>query len=123
MPRVVHFEIAANDPNKVVDFYKNVFGWKITKWDGPQDYWLVETGESEQPGINGGIFRPNEMMTGTVNTVEVTDLDQFMNKVKENNGEIVTEKMAIPGVGYLAYGKDVEGTLFGMMEADESAGK
>jgi predicted enzyme related to lactoylglutathione lyase len=54
MPRVVHFEIAANDPDKAAAFYQEVFGWKITKWEGPQEYWLVETGEEGEPGINGG---------------------------------------------------------------------
>jgi predicted enzyme related to lactoylglutathione lyase len=38
MPRVVHFEIAANDPDKAAAFYQEVFGWKITKWEGPQEY-------------------------------------------------------------------------------------
>ena len=62
MPRVVHFESTANEPEKVVDFYQKVFGWKVTKWEGPQEYWLVETGEAEEPGINGGIMRSNEVI-------------------------------------------------------------
>src|SRR5262249_26811586 len=41
MPRVIHFEISADDPQRAADFYARVFGWKITKWDGPQPYWLV----------------------------------------------------------------------------------
>ncbi len=44
MSRVVHFEITANDPEKICTFYTDVFGWKITKYPGPQDYWLVTTG-------------------------------------------------------------------------------
>jgi predicted enzyme related to lactoylglutathione lyase len=35
MPRVQHFEISANDPEKVAAFFENVFGWKVTKWEGP----------------------------------------------------------------------------------------
>ena len=34
MPRVVHFEIAADDPDKAAAFYQEVFGWKIVKWEG-----------------------------------------------------------------------------------------
>lgn len=59
MPRVQHFEISANDPEKVASFYEKVFGWKVTKWEGPVEYWLVETGETEEPGIDGGTSRPN----------------------------------------------------------------
>ena len=45
MPRVQHFEISADDPEKVAAFYEKVFGWKITKWEGPVEYWLASTGE------------------------------------------------------------------------------
>ena len=34
MLRVVHFEINADDPERVVKFYQKVFGWKIEKWNG-----------------------------------------------------------------------------------------
>ncbi len=122
MFRVVHFEISANDPEKVVSFYKNVFGWDINKWDGPQPYWMVNTGE-EGDGINGGIFQPNEMFNGTVNTIEVPDVDEFTDKVKSNGGQVVVEKMPIPGVGYLAYCKDVEGTIFGICQFDKTVGQ
>lgn len=121
MFRVVHFEISANDPEKVTTFYRNLFGWNIQKWDGPQEYWLVNTGEGEG-GIDGGIFRPRELFHGTVNTVEVPDVEEYLEKVKANGGEPVTEKMTIPGVGYLAYCKDVEGVLFGITQFDPQAG-
>jgi predicted enzyme related to lactoylglutathione lyase len=57
MPRVVHFEIHAEKPEKAVEFYSKVFGWKIQKWDGPVDYWLVSTGSADERGIDGGIMR------------------------------------------------------------------
>jgi uncharacterized protein len=116
MPRVIHFEISANEPEKVVAFYRNVFDWEIRLWEGPEPYWLVTTGESSKPGINGGIFKPKELFTGTVNTVEVSNLEEYLEKVKQNNGQVVVEKFTIPGVGYLAYCKDVEGTIFGLMQ-------
>ena len=62
MPRVVHFEITSNDPEKSAAFFQKVFDWKVTKWEGPQEYWLVETGEEEEPAINGGLFRPMKVL-------------------------------------------------------------
>ena len=121
MPRVVHFEIAANDPDKVAAFYQEVFGWKIVKWEGPQEYWLVETGDEQQAGINGGLLRPNEIFSGTVNTIDVPEIDSFIEKIKQHGGEIVVEKHAIPGIGYNAYAKDVSGTLFGVHQEDSQA--
>jgi predicted enzyme related to lactoylglutathione lyase len=118
MPRVIHFEISAKDPQKVVDFYQKVFAWKVPIWEGPQEYWLVETGETEEPGISGGIMRSNQVFSGTVNSVDVPDIEVYIMKIIQNGGEIVVEKHAIPGVGYNAYGKDVEGTLFGIHQED-----
>jgi predicted enzyme related to lactoylglutathione lyase len=33
--RVVHFDINAADPERAVNFYQQVFGWQITKWERP----------------------------------------------------------------------------------------
>ena len=55
MKRVVHFEISADDPERAADFYRNVFGWEIAKWEGPIDYWLITTGDEKYPGIDGAL--------------------------------------------------------------------
>lgn len=121
MFRVVHFEISANDPEKMVAFYKNVFGWDIKKWDGPQAYWMVTTGK-DGDGVNGGIFQPGEIFNGTVNTIEVPDIDEYCEKITSNGGQIVVEKMVIQSVGYMAYCKDIEGTIFGICQFDSNVG-
>lgn len=123
MPRVTHFEISANEPEKVAEFYSKVFNWEIAKWDGPVDYWLVMTGDPETPGIDGGIMQSKEPMAATVNTIGVEDIDAFAKKVNDNGGEVVGEKMTIPGVGYQIYCKDVQGTTFGLHQSDHSAGQ
>jgi hypothetical protein len=82
---------------------------------------LAETGEGDEPGINGGIMRSDEVFSGTVNSVDVPDIDTYVEKVKQYGGEIVAEKHAIPGVGYNAYCKDVEGTLIGIHAEDPTA--
>jgi hypothetical protein len=118
MPRVIHFEIAIDKPDRAVKFYTEVFGWKVEKWE-PVDYWLVQTGDG--PGIDGALKmrdRPNE---STTNTVEVPSLEEYMAKVVEKGGEVISEKMTIPGYGYFAYCKDTEGNVFGIIESDESA--
>lgn len=122
MNRVVHFEIAANDLEKVIAFYKQVFGWKVTRWEGPMPYWLVTTGEDGE-GINGAFFKPHQDFTGTVNTIAVASVDDYMQKVKDQGGKVVVDKMTVPGVGYLAYCKDVEGTLFGLHETNPEENK
>ncbi len=49
MPRPVHFEIHAADPERARNFYSSVFGWKIEQW-GDIPYWTIATGDDDQPG-------------------------------------------------------------------------
>ena len=121
MPRVVHFEIGSDDPDRAAKFYKDLFGWKIEKWSGPQDYWLVTTGEDSAPGINGGISHRMHPGMATVNTIDVENVDDIVQKIKDAGGKILAPKMTIPGVGYLAYAQDTEGNVFGVMQSDRGA--
>ena len=123
MHRVVHFEVSADDPERALRFYSDVFGWKAQKWEGEIKYWLITTGEDGQPGINGGLFpREGEMrFTSHVNTVDVPSLEEAMARVTGHGGRITMPKTAIPGVGYFAYCQDTEGNTFGIMQDDPAA--
>ena len=118
MPRVIHFEIPAKEPERAIAFYTQVFGWEFTRWEGPMPYWLIKTGPADQPGIDGGLtLQPG----GVTNTLDVASLDDAVAKVESRGGSVVAPKMGIPGVGWLAYCKDTEGNVFGMMQADPNA--
>jgi predicted enzyme related to lactoylglutathione lyase len=126
MPRVVHFEIHASDPQRAVTFYEKVFGWSFQKWEGPMEYWLIVTGPDDKPGINGGLLRRRGEIDGQavvayVCTVDVDDIDKSTATVEENGGSIALPKMPIPGMGWLVYCKDTEGNIFGMMQGDPNA--
>ena len=126
MPRVVHFEIHAADPDRAVNFYQTLFGWTFQKWEGPMDYWLITTGPNDQPGINGGLVRRQGEVDGQaviayVCTVDVENLDVSVQTAVDNGGQIALPKMPIPGMGWLAYCKDTEGNIFGMMQGDPNA--
>ncbi len=115
MPRVVHFELPADDPDRAVKFYETAFGWKIQKWDGPMDYWLVMTGPDGEPGINGGIMRRMDT-EGTRNTVSVPSVDEYTEKILAAGGTLVMPKEVVPGVGTMASFRDSEGNLFGIIQ-------
>ena len=126
MPRVVHFEIHAGDPERAIRFYNSLFDWTFQKWEGPMEYWMVTTGPADQPGINGGLLRRQGEIDGQaviayVCTVDVADIDASTNTAVANGGQVVLPKMPIPGVGWLVYCKDTEGNIFGMMQADVEA--
>ena len=102
-------------------FYTKVFVWKITRWEGPLEYWLASTGEKGTPGIDGALMRREGPVGGVVNTVDVPSFDEYTKKITAAGGKALTPKTAVPHVGYFAYFKDTEGNTFGVMENDESA--
>ena len=129
MSRPIHFEIHADDPARAIDFYEMVMGWTFKQF-GDRDYWLIATGNSDEPGINGGLLRRNGPppdprapgpMTGFVCTMEVKDLDTFEHAVVNAGGSIVVVRHAIPGVGWLTYARDTEGNIFGLSQPDPNA--
>jgi len=63
--------------------------------------------------------RPREGQSpGTLNTIAVESLDRTIKQIEERGGKICVPKMAIPGVGWLAYGADPAGNVFGIIEPD-----
>jgi predicted enzyme related to lactoylglutathione lyase len=121
MPRPIHFEITATDPERVTRFYSDVFGWQFQRWEGPMEYWMIITGDEKSPGINGGLGRRQDGASATTNTIDVPSLDAALASVEKSGGTVTVPKMAIPGIGWLAYCVDPEGTSFGMMEGDPAA--
>lgn len=126
MSRVIHFEIYADDPQRAVNFYHEVFDWQVNKWEGPEDYWLVTTGPKSEPGIDGAIMRRNQPINGDaviayVCTIDVASVDDFTPRIVAHGGTVILPKMAVPHIGWLAYAKDSEGNIFGIMQADPSA--
>ncbi|MEJ2359024.1 MAG: VOC family protein [Deinococcales bacterium] len=121
MGRVIHFEIPARDMQRAGRFYREALGWTVTGWEGPVEYLLVGTGSGGTPGIDGGILRANELIGSVVNTASVDDLEAALERVKAAGGTVERGRQAVPGVGYMAYCRDTEGNLFGLMQEDASA--
>ena len=127
MPRPIHFEIQAENTERAIKFYRDLFGWEFSQW-GKEPYWLVKTGEKDTPGIDGGLMLrqgPAPAEAQAVNSfvciVDVADADAMAKRIPEAGGKVVVPKMPIPTVGWLAYAKDTEGNLFGFMQMDANA--
>lgn len=121
MGRVVHFEIHVDDMERASKFYSDIFGWEFSKWDGPQEYMLIKTGENNQIGINGGMMPRRDPKGNVYNTIHVDNLDESIKKVEALGGKNVVPKMGVPKVGWMAYCTDTEGNIFGMMQFDPDA--
>ncbi|QDP39899.1 VOC family protein [Radiobacillus deserti] len=114
MGRVVGFELSSQEPEKAVAFYVNVFGWQVAE---PQwDYWEVQTGDNQLPGINGGIGKgPHDFPHGSRIQIEVDSIDDTISMAKKQGAMVVREKMEFENF-YLAYLVDPVGNGVGIIE-------
>ncbi|MBS4219895.1 VOC family protein [Bacillus sp. FJAT-49711] len=111
--KVIGFELNSQEPEKAVDFYSNVFGWKVAEphWD----YREVTTG-NDMKGIGGGIAKgPNDFPHGIRIQIEVESIDEAISKAVEHGAMIVREKMEFDDF-YLAYIVDPTGLGIGLIE-------
>lgn len=128
MSRVVHFEIHATEPAALIAFYESLFGWSFKRFMPEVEYWSITTGPDDQPGINGGLVKRrgpspagNEAVIASICTVQVSSVDATLAKSAELGGTVALPKMPIPGIGWLAYLKDLDGNILGIMHQDPSA--
>ena len=129
MPRVVHFEIQAENPHRAIAFYTRMFGWKFQKWDEPVAYWFIATGDTG-PGINRDLLPRHglapavgQSVNAYVCTVDVSNLDESWNQALAAGATAAVATTAVPRIGSLAYLKDTEEKFLGMIQYDPQATK
>lgn len=115
---VVHWELWSQEPEKVSDFYAEVFDWEI-RHIPEMDYRLVSTGG--EGGIGGGIMQPKQGPWPSNMTfyIDVDDLGAYRDKIKAAGGKMIVEEMEVPGVGFLALFEDPEGRVLGLWKQQQ----
>ena len=131
MQRVVHFEIHAADPESIIPFYQQLFGWQFDAWGPPGTYWLIRTApgqDASAAGIDGGLVQrrgpaaaEGQPVNAFVCSINVESASASLARAVELGGTIAVPIMPIPMVGWLAYAKDPNGNIFGMMQNDPAA--
>ena len=119
MGKVIHFEILGDDPAKLAEFYRDALGWQIQvwehSWEHQQEYWLIESGAQDQPGIDGALMK-RQFPQPVINTTLVDSIDETLVKVAAAGGKVVFGPHEIPEVGTHAYCEDPEGNIFGVIQ-------
>jgi len=119
---IVHFEIPADNVEKLRKFYSGVFGWKIEKMLGPTEYWSIETvpvdkkGMAVRPGVNGGMMKKQNPAHKPVNYIAVESVDEYAKKIETLGGKILVPKMEVPGMGWWTLALDPEGNQLGIFQ-------
>ncbi len=126
---VSHFEIYANDPGKLAEFYSKMFDWTIQPMPD-MDYRLVRSAETDERGmlktpgaINGGIARRPDGYTvnGAVNYTMVDSIEDAVARATSLGATLTKGKSPVPGMGWFAMFMDPEGNHFAVFEADDQA--
>ena len=133
---VVHFEIHASEPQRLIDFYSELLGWQFSQF-GDVPYWTIDTGEgaignvagTAGHGINGGLIprsqprpEPGAAVVGCNLVVGVDDVDALMRRGVELGGTEALPAEDMQGVGRVGYLLDPDNNVFGLISAVMSDG-
>ena len=126
MNPVVHFEMPYEQPNRMVKFYEQAFGWKMQMFGEEMGNYVLanttetsETGRPTNPGaINGGFFpkKPGWPAQHPSVVIAVDDIRDGMEKVKVAGGIVLGEPIEIPGVGQYVSFTDTEGSRVSLLQ-------
>jgi predicted enzyme related to lactoylglutathione lyase len=117
---IVWFGIPADNTKRVKKFYGDLFGWKIERAPGVQEFWHIDTGGGNDTP-DGGIKKREQPQEPVVNYVSVDSVTEFSKKIERLGGKICMAKTAVPQMGYFAVCQDTEGNAFGLWESDANA--
>lgn len=123
MSKIVHFEVTGDNIDELQRFYEGVFGWTINRTDMPgidMDYRLISNGGPDQSiggmyGRQEGVPSLNQLLA----YFGVDSVDESLEKVKSGGGNVMQEKMQVPGVGYMAVVTDPSGNMFALFQGDQ----
>lgn len=118
---VTHFEIYAEEPAKLTEFYRNLFAWEIEQVPGIA-YWRIQTGAADGGGIGGGLlYRPISGPRSWVHYVHVAAIDETVSEVQRLGGSVLRPKSAVARTAWYAVVADPEGNIFAVWQADPTA--
>ena len=126
---IVHFEIPADNPERAVKFYRDMFGWKIDRWENPagMEYWIVQTvptdeqGQPTRQGVNGGLMPRMYPAQQPVNYIAVQSVDEAVARAEKLGAKVMMGKTPVPGMGWFAQLTDPEGNVIAVWETDMAA--
>jgi len=126
---VVHFEIHASDPQRLIDFYSQLLGWRFTQF-GEAEYWSIDTGEgavnnvagTPGRGINGGLLprsqpkpEPGAAVVGCNLVIGVDEVDPLMRRGIELGATEAMAAQDMPSIGRVGYLLDPDNNVFGLI--------
>ncbi len=123
MDPVVHFEIPAQDRDRIAAFYTAAFGSQTEQLGEEMGSYTVVTTTETTGGrptaageINGGFFLRTEDPDSHHPSAAVADAQAALDAVERAGGTVAGPPQQIPGVGVYGSFKDTEGNRMSVLQ-------
>ena len=126
MSQVAHYAINADDVDRALRFYRNVFSWKFQAYGPPGFYMVDEESARTTVRLRGSLQKRREIVPGVAIrgfecTISVDNIEAAAGRIEKNGGKIVMPICTLAGVGRLLFFQDPEGNIAGAMQYDTEA--
>ncbi|MBK8848432.1 MAG: VOC family protein [Bacteroidetes bacterium] len=123
--KLTHFAIHIDDMERAKSFYDGVFDWDFQSY-GQEDFLQIKADKSENSELIGALqsrkYSPvPDKIIGLECSISVENIDDIIEKVNANGGQVLMPRTAIPYVGWIAKFLDTEGNLICAMQYDNTA--
>ncbi len=119
-------ELMTSNHDDALEFYSALFGWESTEVHemAPGAEYVIY-GQPGNPMPLGGMFTKTEEMQGPpaawVYYITVDGLEDTLDKVRGNGGQVIVEPMEVPGGDRIAHCVDPQGAFFALHEVHKAA--
>lgn len=121
MAGLSHVEIFGDEPQKLAELYRELFGWQIEQAPGI-DYWRIRSDAGEAAHAIGGVARrPSFELQGWLPYIQVASVSGAVSIAERHGGRVLKPRTAVPRAAWYAVLADAAGNAFAVWEPDPTA--
>jgi predicted enzyme related to lactoylglutathione lyase len=101
-----YFDLTVADLATARAFFESVLGWRFERFSMPYEYYRIQAGPPDEPGIDGGVGAVQDAPLSegrpmTQVTVPVDDIDAVIARVQQGGGRVLEARWR-SGIGWYA---------------------
>jgi len=113
---VVFWELASNDMERSVQFFRDVFDWKI-EFNQRLGFYIIPETTPANDAIEGGIFTLKRAKLPFVSLyIQVENIEEKAILIEEMGGMVIEAPNVIPGGSTICLFNEPSGVTFAMIE-------
>jgi predicted enzyme related to lactoylglutathione lyase len=113
---VVFWELATNDMEKTVEFFREVFEWKI-EFNDRLGFYIIPEITPLNEALDGGVFTLKRAKLPFLTVfIQVEDIEEKARLIQEKGGFIVDQPSDIPNGPRICLFNEPSGVTFAMLQ-------